>query len=63
MNKKMKYAEAMAHLQEIVTAVENNDLDVDQLTEKLKEAQELITFCKEKLTKTSDDVKKILENL
>jgi exodeoxyribonuclease VII small subunit len=53
----------MAHLQEIVTAVENNDLDVDQLTEKLKEAQELITFCKEKLTKTSDDVKKILENL
>jgi exodeoxyribonuclease VII small subunit len=63
MDKKMTYAEAMKRLQAIVSAVESDELDVDQLTVKLKEAKELITFCKDKLTSTSDEVKKILESL
>lgn len=63
MDKKMTYAEAMKRLQAIVSAVESNELDVDQLTVKLKEAKELIAFCKDKLTNTSDEVKKILDSL
>jgi len=59
----MTYAEAVDRLQKIVAAIESNELEIDQLTEKLKEAQILIAFCKDKLTRTNDDVKKILADL
>ena len=64
MDKEQKYekamAELMAELQSIVTKMENDELDVDQLSEQLKRAQELIKFCKDKLTKTDEEIKKIL---
>ena len=60
MNKEQKYEKAMAELQSIVTKMENDELDVDQLSEQLKRAQELIKFCKDKLTKTDEEIKKIL---
>ena len=47
--KKESYAEAMAKLEKIVSAVEKDELDIDQLSQKLKEAQKLVSFCKEKL--------------
>lgn len=56
----MKYEEAMKRLEEIVKAMENGDLDLDQLEEKLKEAQKLIGFCRDKLTKTDEEIKKLL---
>lgn len=59
----MTYAEAVDRLQKIVATIESNELEIDQLTEKLKEAQILIAFCKDKLTRTNDDVKKILADL
>ena len=40
--------------------MENDELDVDQMSVQLKRAQELIKFCKEKLTKTDEEIKKIL---
>ena len=60
MDKEQKYEKAMAELQSIVTKMENDELDVDQLSEQLKRAQELIKFCKNKLTKTDEEIKKIL---
>lgn len=60
MDKEQKYEKAMAELQSIVTKMENDELDVDQLSERLKRAQELIKFCKDKLTKTDEEIKKIL---
>ena len=60
MDKEQKYEKAMAELQSIVTKIENDELDVDQLSEQLKRAQELIKFCKDKLTKTDEEIKKIL---
>jgi len=60
MDKEQKYEKAMAELQSIVTKMENDQLDVDQLSEQLKRAQELIKFCKDKLTKTDEEIKKIL---
>jgi exodeoxyribonuclease VII small subunit len=60
MDKELKYEKAMAELQSIVTKMENDELDVDQLSEQLKRAQELIKFCKDKLTKTDEEIKKIL---
>ena len=40
--------------------MENDELDIDQMSEKLKRAQELIKLCKDKLTKTDEEIKKIL---
>ena len=42
---------------------ENGDLDVDILSEKVKEATRLIKLCKEKLYKADEEVKKVLEEL
>ena len=56
----IKYETAFAELQSIVNKMENDELDIDQLSEQLKRAQELIKLCKDKLTKTDEEIKKIL---
>ncbi|MBR5351100.1 MAG: exodeoxyribonuclease VII small subunit [Prevotella sp.] len=61
MDKQVKYEEAMRQLEVIVTKIENNELDIDELTTQLKKAKELISLCKEKLVKTDEELKRILE--
>ncbi len=56
----MKYEEAMKRLEEIVSLIEENKLDIDHTTECLKEAQELIKFCRDKLYKTDQEIQSIL---
>ena len=56
----IKYEAALAEIRSIVSKMENDELDVDQMSVQLKRAQELIKFCKEKLTKTDEEIKKIL---
>ena len=58
--KEIKYEAALAELQTIVNKMENDELDIDQMSEQLKHAQELIKLCKDKLTKTDEEIKKIL---
>ncbi|HBG40196.1 MAG TPA: exodeoxyribonuclease VII small subunit [Porphyromonadaceae bacterium] len=60
---KQTYTQAKKELEGIVNAIESGDLDVDALTDKVKRASELITFCKEKLTKTDSELQKILEDI
>ena len=55
----MKYEEAMAQIEAIVHKMENNELDIDELAAQLKTAQRLIKFCKDKLTKTEEELSKI----
>ena len=57
----MKYEDALKRLEEIVSGIEKNKLDIDLIGEKLKEARELIKFCRDKLYKTDEEIKKILE--
>ena len=58
--KDLKYEEAMATLEQIVARMENNELDLDTMSEELKKAQQLIKLCKDKLTKTDQEIRKIL---
>ena len=58
--KEIKYEAAIAELQTIVSKMENDELDIDQMSDQLKRAQELIKLCKDKLTKTDEEIKKIL---
>lgn len=58
--KEIKYEEAVAQLEEIVDKMENDELDIDQLSDQLKRAKELVKICKDKLTKTDEEIKKLL---
>lgn len=62
MDKNIKYEEAVSQLENIVERLENNETDIDELSSQLKQAQQLIRLCKDKLTKTDEEIKKILEN-
>ncbi len=61
--KEQTYEEAMARLEKITAQIESGELDIDHLCDKLKEAQELIKFCKDKLYKTDENIQKILESV
>ena len=61
MEKKINYEAALEELQEIVNKMENDEFDIDQLSEKLKRAQALIKLCRDKLTKTAAEIKKLLD--
>ena len=56
----MKYEQAVSELEEIVDKMERDELDIDQLSEQLKRAKVLVKLCKDKLTKTDEEIKKLL---
>ena len=41
--------------------MEAGEYDIDELSEQLKQSQKLIKLCKDKLTKTDADIKKLLD--
>ena len=58
---KMTYNEAMMRLEEITTKIQGGKVDIDELAGLLKEAQELVKFCREKLYKVDEDIKALTE--
>jgi exodeoxyribonuclease VII small subunit len=62
MKKTPNYEEAVSQLEEIVKKMESGELDIDMMSTELKNAQQLIKLCKDKLTKTEEEIKKILES-
>jgi exodeoxyribonuclease VII small subunit len=62
-NKTSNYTDSFNELQNIVTEIEKGEISVDELSEKVKRAAELIKICKTKLTSTEEDVSKILKEL
>ena len=63
MNEQPNYAEAFEELQQIVSEIEQGQISVDELSEKVKRAAHLINICKAKLSSTEEDVNKILKDL
>ncbi len=55
----MTYENALSELQAIVAQIENEEVSIDELTEKVKRASELIKFCKDKLRKVGQEVEEI----
>ena len=56
----MKYEEPLHQLETIVRKMEAGEYDIDELSDQLKQAQKLIKQCKDKLTKTDEEIKKLL---
>ena len=63
MSKEPNYTEAFQELQEIVLEIEQGEISVDELSEKVKRAAVLIKICKTKLIITEEDVARILKEL
>ena len=63
MNELPNYTEAFDELQRIVSEIEDGQISVDELSEKVKRAALLIKICKSKLRSTEEDVEKILKDL
>jgi exodeoxyribonuclease VII small subunit len=59
--KQETYSQAIKRLEEIVRQIDNNELEIDQLSEKIKEANEIILFCSEKLTKADKEIENLLK--
>lgn len=60
-NEKLTYEQAMAKLEALVSDMENNELGIDSLCDTLEEVKSLLAQCRDKLYKTEEQVKKILE--
>lgn len=59
----LTYTAAKKEIELIVESIESGKLNIDELTQKVKRASELLTFCKDKLTKTDTELQKILEEI
>ena len=62
-NGDLTYQQALVELEQIVEALEDETIPVDELALKVKRASDLIEFCQAKLTETDTEVKKILTYL
>ena len=61
--KKLSYQDALNEIEEILGKIESNELDIDELAEKVKRVSFLLKFCKDKLQKTNEEVEKILNEM
>ncbi len=59
--KAIKYTEASQELNKILAELESEQIDVDDVALKVKRAIELIKLCREKITKTELEVRKIVK--
>ena len=57
--KEETYTQAFERLQKIVSQIESGELEIDQLADMIKEANKLIAFCNDKLTKADQEIKKL----
>lgn len=60
-NESLTYSQAMQELESIVQGLERDQQDIDTLSQRLKRANELLTFCRGRLVEVSDKVKQTLE--
>jgi len=55
-NKKLTYKEALDELENIIAKLESNEVDVDELSGHVKEATELVNYCRNKLRDTEQEL-------
>lgn len=63
MSKKVSYKDAITELQTIVSQIEGNTVEIDELSAKVKRATELIEVCKKILYTTEKSVSEALNTL
>ena len=59
--KQITYEQAMTQLEALAAQMEKGELGIDELSQRLKEAQRLIKFCRQKLLNVEKESHDILE--
>ncbi|MDE7469891.1 MAG: exodeoxyribonuclease VII small subunit [Paramuribaculum sp.] len=59
----MTYNSAISELENILKMMQSDQCDVDRLTVFTRRATELITFCRNRLTATDEELRTILNEL
>lgn len=57
---KISYDEAVKVLEQISREMESGEIGIDEVAEKLKVAQQLLKFCRTRLTGVEEEIGKIL---
>ncbi len=57
----LTYEEAIQELQETVAQLQEDEVNIDQLSAKVKRAAELIAYCREKLRATEEEIGGLFE--
>jgi len=60
--KSISYNDAILEIETILDEIENNDVEIDYLSDKVKRVSFLLEACKYKLFKTEEQIEKIFEN-
>ena len=61
--KDFSYKEAIQEIEEIMYKLENEEIDLDELSKNLKKASELIANCKSKLKTTENEIDNIIQKI
>lgn len=59
--KKLTYKEALSELENIITKLESDTIDIDELSKQVKEASTLVNYCREKLRSTEEELESNME--
>jgi len=58
----VKYKKAIERLDEIIGKIESDDIDVDEVSLRLKEDVNLVKICKAKIDKAEMEVKQVVDD-
>lgn len=59
----LRYGEALAELEELLDDLEDADIDVDRLAERVARGVQLVRFCRERLAVVTADVDQVVADL
>ncbi len=59
----LTYTQALAELESILAGLRGDNCDVDTLAARTARAASLLKLCRSKLTRTEDELQKVLEEL
>lgn len=59
----MEYKNSMDRLESILTCIDNSEMGIDELSDQVKEATELLKKCRQILLKTEQNVQEALNSL
>lgn len=60
---KMTYTQAITELEEIVKKMQSPECSIDNLSQYTTRSLQLLKVCKEKLTRTDEELKKVLNEM
>ena len=63
MEEQLTYTSAIKELEEIVQKLQRPDCEIDQLCQLTERSVKLLAFCKDRLTKTDEQLVKLLEEI